>query len=72
MSDRLAPGAVIGILGGGQLGRMLSMAAARLGFRCHIYEPGADCPGVPCRMASPRRPTRTPRRSAPSRGPSTS
>jgi 5-(carboxyamino)imidazole ribonucleotide synthase len=44
MSDRLAPGAVIGILGGGQLGRMLSMAAARLGFRCHIYEPGADCP----------------------------
>jgi 5-(carboxyamino)imidazole ribonucleotide synthase len=44
MSDRLAPGAVIGILGGGQLGRMLSVAAGRLGFRCHIYEPGADCP----------------------------
>jgi 5-(carboxyamino)imidazole ribonucleotide synthase len=44
MSDRLAPGAVIGILGGGQLGRMLAVAAARLGFRCHIYEPGADCP----------------------------
>ena len=44
MSDRLAPGAVIGILGGGQLGRMLTMAAARLGFRCHIFEPGADCP----------------------------
>jgi 5-(carboxyamino)imidazole ribonucleotide synthase len=44
MSDRLAPGAVIGILGGGQLGRMLSVSAARLGFRCHIYEPGADCP----------------------------
>jgi len=44
MSDRLAPGAVIGILGGGQLGRMLSMAAARLGLRCHVYEPGADCP----------------------------
>ncbi len=36
----LAPGAVIGILGGGQLGRMLSVAASRLGFRCHIYEPG--------------------------------
>lgn len=46
MSDALAPGAVIGILGGGQLGRMLSMAAARLGFRCHIYEPGADCPAA--------------------------
>ena len=44
MSERLAPGAVIGILGGGQLGRMLAVAAARLGFRCHIYEPGADCP----------------------------
>jgi 5-(carboxyamino)imidazole ribonucleotide synthase len=44
MSDRLAPCAVIGILGGGQLGRMLAVAAARLGFRCHIYEPGADCP----------------------------
>ena len=44
MTDRLGPGAVIGILGGGQLGRMLAMAAARLGFRCHIYEPGADCP----------------------------
>ena len=31
----------IGILGGGQLGRMLSAAASRLGLRCHIYEPGA-------------------------------
>ena len=37
----LHQGAVIGILGGGQLGRMLSVAAARLGFRSHIYEPGA-------------------------------
>jgi 5-(carboxyamino)imidazole ribonucleotide synthase len=46
MSERLAPGAVIGILGGGQLGRMLSMAAARLGFRTHIYEPGAECPAT--------------------------
>ena len=35
----LAAGSVIGILGGGQLGRMLAMAAARLGYRCHIYEP---------------------------------
>lgn len=41
MTDPLAPGSTIGILGGGQLGRMLSMAAARLGYRCHIYEPGA-------------------------------
>jgi 5-(carboxyamino)imidazole ribonucleotide synthase len=40
MTDPLAPGSTIGILGGGQLGRMLSMAAARLGYRSHIYEPG--------------------------------
>ncbi|WP_112311740.1 5-(carboxyamino)imidazole ribonucleotide synthase [Pseudogemmobacter bohemicus] len=36
----LAPGAVIGILGGGQLGRMLSVAASRLGYVTHIFEPG--------------------------------
>ncbi len=44
MTDPLAPGARIGILGGGQLGRMLAMAAARLGFTCHIYEPGENPP----------------------------
>ena len=43
MSDPLAPGAVIGILGGGQLGRMLSVAASRLGLRTHIFEP-SDAP----------------------------
>lgn len=37
---------VIGILGGGQLGRMLSVAASRLGMRCHIFEPAADCPAA--------------------------
>ncbi|WP_299610769.1 5-(carboxyamino)imidazole ribonucleotide synthase [uncultured Tateyamaria sp.] len=41
MTDPLAQGSTIGILGGGQLGRMLSVAASRLGFRTHIYEPGA-------------------------------
>lgn len=40
----LQPGAIIGILGGGQLGRMLALAAARLGFRCHVYTPEADSP----------------------------
>lgn len=35
----IAPGATIGIVGGGQLGRMLGMAAAQLGYRCHIYDP---------------------------------
>ena len=41
MTEPLQPGQTIGILGGGQLGRMLAMAAARLGFHTHIYEPGA-------------------------------
>lgn len=40
----LAPGSAIGILGGGQLGRMLSVAAARLGFRTHIYDPSTNPP----------------------------
>ncbi len=38
----IAPGETIGILGGGQLGRMIAMAAAQLGYRCHIYAPEAD------------------------------
>ena len=40
----LPPGSTIGILGGGQLGRMLSVAAARLGFKTCVFEPGGDCP----------------------------
>jgi 5-(carboxyamino)imidazole ribonucleotide synthase len=36
----------IGIIGGGQLGRMLAMAAARLNFRTVILEPQADCPAA--------------------------
>ena len=44
MTSPLPQGSVIGILGGGQLGRMLSVAASRLGFRCHIFEPGAEPP----------------------------
>jgi 5-(carboxyamino)imidazole ribonucleotide synthase len=40
----LEPGATIGILGSGQLGRMLALAAARLGFRCHIFAPDRDSP----------------------------
>ena len=41
-SAPLPPGSTIGILGGGQLGRMLAMAAAQLGYRCHIYAPEAE------------------------------
>ena len=40
----LASGATIGILGGGQLGRMLALAAARLGMKTHIYCPDPDSP----------------------------
>lgn len=38
----LSLGSTIGILGGGQLGRMLAIAAAQLGYRCHIYAPAGD------------------------------
>ena len=40
----VAPGGTIGILGGGQLGRMLALAAARLGLKTHIYCDEADAP----------------------------
>lgn len=43
MSEFLGPGSTIGILGGGQLGRMLAVAASRLGLHAHIYEPAAAC-----------------------------
>jgi 5-(carboxyamino)imidazole ribonucleotide synthase len=42
----LAPGAALGILGGGQLGRMLALAAARLGFDTVILEPEPDAPAA--------------------------
>ena len=38
MTEPLRMGATIGILGGGQLGRMLSNAASRLGFRTHVFD----------------------------------
>ncbi len=44
MTNPLPVGATIGILGGGQLGRMLAVAAARLGLKTHIFEPGANPP----------------------------
>ena len=42
--EPIPPGGTIGILGGGQLGRMTAMAAARLGYRVHVYTPEADGP----------------------------
>ncbi|MAM24337.1 MAG: 5-(carboxyamino)imidazole ribonucleotide synthase [Rhodobacteraceae bacterium] len=44
MTEPLKTGAVIGILGGGQLGRMLAVAAARLGLRAHVFDPAEACP----------------------------
>lgn len=41
---RIEPGATIGIIGGGQLGRMMAIAAARLGYRTHIFTPETDSP----------------------------
>jgi 5-(carboxyamino)imidazole ribonucleotide synthase len=43
-AKQLAPGATIGIIGNGQLGRMTALAAARLGFTCHVFGPGSDSP----------------------------
>jgi 5-(carboxyamino)imidazole ribonucleotide synthase len=40
----LSPGATIGILGAGQLGRMLAIAALKVGLRCHIYAPEPEAP----------------------------
>jgi 5-(carboxyamino)imidazole ribonucleotide synthase len=40
------PGSTIGIVGGGQLGRMLALAAAQLGYKCHIYAPDAAPPAA--------------------------
>ncbi len=42
----LPPNATIGIIGGGQLGRMSAMAAAELGYRCHILTPETDSPAA--------------------------
>lgn len=52
MIERLSPNATIGVFGGGQLGRMTAMAAARLGYRCHVYAPDADGPAAQVSTAS--------------------
>ena len=46
LAPQLAPGATIGILGGGQLGRMTALAAARLGYRTHVFAGEADSPAA--------------------------
>src|SRR3954454_24350662 len=42
----LPPNATIGLVGGGQLGRMSALAAARLGYRCHILTRETDSPAA--------------------------
>ena len=44
--DSIAPGDTIGILGGGQLGRMIAMAAASLGLKTHVFTPETDSPAA--------------------------
>jgi 5-(carboxyamino)imidazole ribonucleotide synthase len=46
MDQPLEPGATIGILGGGQLGKMLAMAASEMGYNTHIYTNESDCPAA--------------------------
>lgn len=46
MTTIIPPGSIIGILGGGQLGRMTAMAAAQLGYHCHVYCANEDEPAV--------------------------
>lgn len=50
----IAPGGRIGILGGGQLGRMLATAAAELGLSCHIYCPDEEAPAADVAAAATR------------------
>ena len=44
MNDPILPGATLGVLGGGQLGRMFALAARRLGYRVAVYSPDDDTP----------------------------
>jgi 5-(carboxyamino)imidazole ribonucleotide synthase len=44
METVIPPGATVGLLGGGQLGRMFAIAARRMGYRVHTYEPSPDSP----------------------------
>ena len=44
MTGRFLPGATIGLMGSGQLGRMFAIAARRMGYRVHVYSPDKDTP----------------------------
>ncbi len=46
LMDVFSPGATIGIIGGGQLGKMAAIAASHMGYKTHIYSPVAKCPAA--------------------------
>jgi 5-(carboxyamino)imidazole ribonucleotide synthase len=46
LKEPLEFGSTIGIMGGGQLGRMLAMSAAKMGYKTHVYDPGKDPPAA--------------------------
>ncbi len=46
IAPALLPGATLGVVGGGQLGRMFAMAAARIGYRVHVLAPEEDAPAA--------------------------
>ena len=48
LSNPIDPGSTLGVLGGGQLGRMLAIAARQLGYRVHVLDPKDDCPTAQC------------------------
>ncbi len=50
----MPPGSVIGMIGGGQLGRMSAMAAAQLGFLVHVFSPEQDGPAAQVAAAQHR------------------
>ena len=51
--ERLMPGATIGIIGGGQLGRMMALSARYMGFRIGVLDPTPDCPTAQNWLKSP-------------------
>src|SRR5690348_16828760 len=44
LPPRILPGATVGVLGSGQLGRMFAIAARRMGYRVHTFSPDTDTP----------------------------
>ncbi|MEM7449513.1 MAG: ATP-grasp domain-containing protein [Myxococcota bacterium] len=47
MTQAIAPGGILGLLGGGQLGRMAALSARSLGYRVHALDPNPECPVRP-------------------------